>query len=521
MKKVLINIISLIILFLGNRFISNYNYYFSLIYCGIILFHIYYFFSLIKEGLISKSEAYYFIITSLLLYLITYFIICEPNPFSILLFYYTFNPLFVKSVLIIIIHMSFLRKYFNDINSNLKQNISFKKKYVFEFYLFHDFIKFIISNIPSKIVFIGIILFYILETFVFLNRIKLWVYFNNKNKTLPLLYKKNTTFYITSNVVNIENIIDSYIGEMKKLINYLGKNNVIISLVENGDSKDNTRKYLEDFQEYLNENKIMNKFYLSKEIEDPRKNYFSKLMLTRLRIEYYAKLRNKCLEFLYEIKNIDFDNTIVLFFNDIVFGYENIINLLSTNNEDFDAVCGLDMVNNFFYDTWVSIDLDGNYLESKFPFFSNKEGQDLVTYHKPIRVFSCWNGVIAFKASPLKNKRIQFRHKFNYSLPKYKINKQIKNYFESECTYLHIDMHSLGYSKKFINPDVKVTYYKKSLFEVNYLISLFCHYFSYFYYYFRSFLKKRNKYMSNYNEANIKLKPSLEEWYNENKLDIE
>ena len=251
-------------------------------------------------------------------------------------------------------------------------------------------------------------------------------------------------------------VIDSYIGEMKKLINYLGKNNVIISLVENGDSKDNTRKYLEDFQEYLNENKIMNKFYLSKEIEDPRKNYFSKLMLTRLRIEYYAKLRNKCLEFLYEIKNIDFDNTIVLFFNDIVFSYENIINLLSTNNEDFDAVCGLDMVNNFFYDTWVSIDLDGNYLESKFPFFSNKEGQDLVTYHKPIRVFSCWNGVIAFKASPLKNKRIQFRHKFNYSLPKYKINKQIKNYFESECTYLHIDMHSLGYSKKFINPDVKV-----------------------------------------------------------------
>ena len=101
---------------------------------------------------------------------------------------------------------------------------------------------------------------------------------------------------------------------MKKLINYLGKNNVIISIVENGDSKDNTRKYLEDFQEYLNENQILNKFYLSKEIEDPRMNCISTLKLSPLRIEYYAKLRNKCLEILYQIENIDFDNIIILFF---------------------------------------------------------------------------------------------------------------------------------------------------------------------------------------------------------------
>ena len=182
---------------------------------------------------------------------------------------------------------------------------------------------FINSSRSSKKVIIGIMTFIILDIIVFLNRIKIWVYLNNKNKTLPNSYKKNTTFYITSNIVNMENI---------------------------------------------NENEIMNKFYLTKEIEDPRMNY-SSLKYTRLRIEYYAKLRNKCFEFLYEIKNIDYNNTIVLFFNDIIFTYEDIIYLLSTNNEDFDAVCGLDMIDNNFYDTWVSIDLDGNRVRGSFPFF--------------------------------------------------------------------------------------------------------------------------------------------------------
>ena len=63
-----------------------------------------------------------------------------------------------------------------------------------------------------------------------------------------------------------------------------------------------------------------------------------------------------------------------------------------------------------------------------FPFFTNKEGQDLFINHKPIRVFSCWNGVIAFKASPLKNKQLKFRHKTNYTLPKFKSNLEYEKY---------------------------------------------------------------------------------------------
>jgi hypothetical protein len=83
---------------------------------------------------------------------------------------------------------------------------------------------------------------------------------------------------------------------------------------------------------------------------------------------------------------------------------------LATNKEDYDAVCGLDFTD-VFYDRWVSIDLNGNGLDFHFPYFNNKEAQDLVVNHQPVRIFSCWNGVTVFKAAPLKNKKIQFRYK--------------------------------------------------------------------------------------------------------------
>lgn len=518
-----LNILVFILLYIGSIFIRNYNYYFALIYSCIFLYHIYIFYLFIKRGLFTQTEKYYYIITSILLYLITYFIICDPNPFSILFVYYTFNPYFIKGFVIIFIHTYFLHKYKNYNNRFIKFNsdekITFNKIFL-DSYFPSEFFRFIQRRVSFRIFLLILILFFCFDALIFVNRIKIWVYFNKKNKTLKNSYSKNTTFYIASNLVNIENIIQSYIIEMKKLINYLGEKNVILSIVENGDSKDNTRFYLENFQKFLEEKGIRNNFSLTKEIDDPRIKKKSFFKLSPLRIEYYAKLRNKCLDFLYEVNDMDLDNTIIIFFNDIVFRYEDIINLLSTNNEDFDAVCGLDMENHYFYDSWVSIDLDGNGLTPRFPFFLNKEAQDLVTYHKPIRVFSCWNGVIAFKASPLKNKKIKFRYKSNITLPKYRLNIPIINYFDSECTYFHIDLFSLGYSKKFINPDVRVTYKNNGFFEAKYLVPSIKHIHNYFKIYFLYFLKRRNTYMSNYHDRTIKLKKILKDWFSENKIDI-
>ena len=320
-------------------------------------------------------------------------------------------------------------------------------------------------------------------------------------------------------IANMDKIITDYIKEMKKLINYLGKENVIISIVENDDSEDNTREYLEQFQKYLKKNNIINRFYLEHEIEDPRKEeiILEEDLQQYLRAKYYSQLRNRCLELLYDLPDIDFYNTKVIFFNDIIFEHENIINLLATNKENYDAVCGLDFYD-IFYDSWVSIDLSAYSLRHDFPYFVNKEGQDLLINHKPIRVFSCWNGVIAFSAAPLKDKNVQFRYELdperelNHSL----FSDQIFN-FESECTYFHIDLHSLGYTKKFINPDVRVAYsYEFYKMKKNGYINI-NDIFIYFKYYFQSLFFKRNKDMSNYKDKSIKLNTVLENWYLENK----
>jgi len=251
-------------------------------------------------------------------------------------------------------------------------------------------------------------------------------------------------------VVNMEKTIKNFIEQMKKLIIYLGEKNVIVSIVENGDSKDKTKQYLREFQKYLTKRKIINRIILNHEVDDPRKKRQSFKDYGALRIQFYAVLRNKCLKFLYDLTNIDFNN-------DIYFQYEDIINLIVTNNEDYDAVCAMDF-SMHFYDRWVSIDLDGNSLLKNFPFIINKEAQDLIVNHKPVRVFSCWNGVIVFTATPLKHKKLQFRYKESTKKSKYKLNNCLKVDYESEFTYLHIDLFKFGYTKKFINPNVRVTY---------------------------------------------------------------
>ena len=363
-----------------------------------------------------------------------------------------------------------------------------------------------------------IILIFFINIVLFLNRIKLWIYFNNKEKTLPIASLRNTSFYITAIISDMEIIINDYILQMKKLINYLGEQNVIISIIENGDSKDQTRKYLSDFQQYLNNKKILNYFLLKHEIDDPRKQIFPFQKYSPLRIQFYAKLRNRCFDLLYNLTNIDFNNTKIIYFNDIIFEYEDIINLLSTNNEEYDAVCALDF-SDVFYDRWVSIDLDGNSLKPYFPFFINKHAQDLIVNHKPVRVFSCWNGVTVFSAAPFKDRKIHFRYKTNNNTSKYRINNDQNVDYESECTYFHIDLFNLGYTKKFINPDVRVAYEYNYYIKRKYYYPFFIDIISYFKLYFKSFSIKRNKYMSNYKEKQIKFNSMIENWYSEKKKD--
>ena len=82
---------------------------------------------------------------------------------------------------------------------------------------------------------------------------------------------------------------------MKKLISYLGIKNVYISIFENGDSSDRSAEYLNKFRDYLNNKKIPNKIVTTHVVEKKGKK----------RIEFLSEIRNKALEFLYELPNIN------------------------------------------------------------------------------------------------------------------------------------------------------------------------------------------------------------------------
>ena len=533
-----------ILLFIANKKLEDYNTYFKLIYIILIIHNIYFLIYIIIE-FISKDQykIVFSVLISLFLYYFSYYYICDSNPNFYLVVYYLFYPNFFKAILIVFIHTFIVSKVFiccqykfleSSINCN---DISFSKVAISiqknednpptrkkNYYFLSFYTNYFLNNKKNFIIFIlSLIIIIALEVFAFMNRIKFWVHRNKKNITLPIATAKNTTFFIAATVHNMEKIIDDYFIEMKKLINYLGKENIIISIMENGDSTDKTREKLYEFMEYLNETEIVNRIIIEHEIDDPRKNEsdpysLENNFLSNLRIKYYSELRNRCLDFIYEIPNLNFSNTKVIFFNDIIFEYENIINLLSTNNEDYDAVCGLDFYD-CFYDSWVSIDLSGYSLRHDFPFFVNKEGQDLVINHKPVRVMSCWNGVIVFTAEPLKDRKIKFRYELEENREiQYYINSDQQYNYESECTYFHIDLHSLGYTKKFINPEVRVAYeYKYYYLQKMYYPNEKEHN-MYKQMYEESKLMKRNKDMSNYKDRNLTLKGNLYKWYESNKL---
>ena len=543
-KYLIFDILIFIILIFCYTFIEYPNLINIIIYVFFIIYNICVSIFVIVENIYNnKSKIIIFFLISLLSFLFSYFIIYDTNPIFFITVYYLFFPQFWKSIFIIFIHSYILSKFLkkeniykpiqnnSDCNENisLKGNINDSVKSEDKIILNNYYFLFGIFNFIQKtkkrffLCLISLIIIFFIDIKLFINRIKLWVFFNDKSKTLPKMASLNTTFYITATLLNIDYIIKDYIKEMIKLINYLGKENVIVSIVENNDSTDNTTEHLILFQDYLNKHNIINRFIFEHEVIDDREQQllFFEHDEGYLRIKFYSQLRNKCLELLYDIPNLNFSNTKILFFNDIIFEYENIINLLSTNNEDYDAVCGLDFYD-IFYDSWVSIDLSGYSLRHDFPYFVNKEGQDLVINHKPIRVFSCWNGVTIFTAEPLKDKKIQFRYELHEDrYVQHYLNSDQKFGYESECTYFHIDLFSLGYTKTFINPDVRVAYLYEYYHQKKDGYITIKDFKMYYRFYLESLFEKRNKYMSNYKDTNITLSKILWDWYMENRKENE
>ena len=88
------------------------------------------------------------------------------------------------------------------------------------------------------------------------------------------------------------------------------------------------------------------------------------------------------------------------------------------------------------------------------------------------------------------------------------------------CTYFHIDLQALGYTKRFINSDVRVAYNYVYYYYAKYTLPNTFELLYYFVYYFRYFFKKRNKDMSNSISKDVKLSDLMNNWYLFHKLKI-
>ena len=508
--------------------INNIHHYFLLIYIILALYYLYKLYRYIRFETDKKINIIKSILIWIVHFLFSYFVICDPNPLYYLFTFYLPFDNFFRVIFICLFHSYMMAKF--DENRNCKENQlignSSQVNTVpvwnsedttnnkIDFFL-SDISYYLLKNKCILGIFIAFLILIKITLFYYNN--KFWIYFNLKENILPNSTSKNTKYYITACILNMEPIIEDYISEMKKLIDYLGEKNIIVSIVENGDSKDNTREYLNTFKNYLDSKSIPNKFVLNHETPDPRdKENLTELQKKYARIQYLATLRNRCFDCLYQIPDLDFENLKVINFNDIVFNYEDVIKLLATNKEDYDVVCAMDYYFNF-YDNWVSIDLDGDRLLKDFPYFVNKEGQDQYINKKPIRVFSCWNGIVSFNASALKNRKLEFRvDPFNDTDVNKKLHilkTNIKAKYESECTYFHIDMETLGFKKRFINSEVKVAYSYGYYYFAKYILPNTFELFFYFKNYFKSFYVKRNKDMSNLITKDLNLSTILYNWY--------
>ena len=478
------NILLLIIYSIYLAF-TNREYFFIFIYLILIISNISTLFKIILCEKLPIKQKFSLFGKYLFYYILSYFFIKDPNPFYNLFTFFLPCPNLFKGIFIIIFVTFFLdNKVFNIKSNDSEENKTDKDMKNKSFFLSNYFYYFRNNKKALLILLLSMIG---IKISIYLYNIKFWIYFTPKEDILISDNINNTKYYICSIICNAETIIVDWIAQLKLLIDYLGKENIYISILENQDSKDNTRKYLSEFKNYLDENNIKNKIILEKILEKGEKE----------RIVYLGKLRDLSMNYLYEIKNLNFSNTKIIFINDIIYRYQDIIKLLSTNGgsyDSYDAVCGLDFYEGF-YDSWASQLLDGIYFRRYYPYMSNKEAQDAVLNNDLIRTFSCWNGVTVFWAKAFEDKVLFFRHG-------YKIR-------QSECLLIHADMHFMGFQKTLVNPTVKVAYTYEYYYKNYYLYPWTKNLVTYFFYYFRYILEKRNYKMTNIKDRGIEMEKNF------------
>jgi len=325
------------------------------------------------KDILDMLNFYNYLITICIIFIL-YYLIIDYNPFYYFILYWLpFQNLFRVIIFTKVLNVTINKKINLIIESEEENQVRLKRNTLF--------------YINSKRYLIVVMLLLLIL------RLSIWLIDDNFSQYFQSI--PNKKYFICANLYNSEIILDDWTKQVLRLTDHIGKDNVYISVFENGDSNDTTRSKLNKFQEDLISKQINNTINTTK--------YYYKQNYTR--IPFLALVRNGALNPLHSL-GWDLNNTQVIFLNDIIFDYQDILKLIFTNNNDYDMACGMDFYDHF-YDTWISLSISSEYTENFFPFYFDKRNQRRVINGDPFRVFCCWNGVASIKGSVLKD--IKFR----------------------------------------------------------------------------------------------------------------
>ncbi|TRX96728.1 hypothetical protein FHL15_002394 [Xylaria flabelliformis] len=279
----------------------------------------------------------------------------------------------------------------------------------------------------------------------------------------------NTTIFIASVHRNTEKILrTAWSDAILDLVDYFGPENIYFSAIESG-SQDESKAALLDLQTLLDMKGVANTITLGQTVWEQLDEIYTRpppdvrvptwiwnvaeAQWEMRRIPYLARVRNQAMEPLKELENngITFDK--VLWLNDVVFDTEDIVTLLNTRNDNYAAACSMDYKHApLYYDTFALRDDMGLKTISEYwPWFQSPTSRAAAEKNAPIRVKSCWNGVVVFDSAPFyAHPQLKFRG-IDDSLADLHLE-------GSECCLIHADNYLSLEKGVWLNPNVRVGY---------------------------------------------------------------
>ncbi|KIH91257.1 polysaccharide export protein [Sporothrix brasiliensis 5110] len=242
---------------------------------------------------------------------------------------------------------------------------------------------------------------------------------------------KKPSVFIVSVHRNTEPILRSaWIENLVRLVDHLGRDNVYVSAVESG-SQDDTKDALMELKAQLVARGVAHTIELGTTVWEQLDELYAwpdpdtpaaerpgwiwdseEKHFALRRIPYLANVRNQAMApLLAEAakgsggggghgQGRRFDR--VLWINDVAFDTQDVMTLLNTRGGHYAAACAMDFKEYpLYYDTFALRDADGDKAVSpRWPWFRSSEARADVRAGRPVRVQSCWNGMVAFDAQP-------------------------------------------------------------------------------------------------------------------------